>query len=201
MIIRSNAGSGLAYLLLAFLVVTDVVERWMAIAWSLVTGVLAALVVPAQQAILPQLIDMRAIARVVALNGTVWNSMRIIGPAIAVVGLGQAFFVTTVGYAIALILLFTLKTKPRAANHRGGGGMMEGVRFIFSDRLFLAVIGLSLFTSVFGSSHQVLLVFFSEDILMSALPALASSKERPVSVPSSARFRSSRSAPDAIEDS
>jgi len=170
MIIWSNAGSGLAYLVLAFLVVTDVVELWMVIAWSLVTGVLAALVAPAQQAILPQLIDMRAIASAVALNGTVWNSMRIIGPAvagvvIAMVGIGQAFFVTTVGYAIASVLLFTLKTKPRAANHRGGGGMMEGVRFIFSDRLFLSVIGLSFFTSVFGGSYQVLLVFFSEDIL------------------------------------
>ena len=170
MIIWSNAASGLAYLLLAVLVVTGVVQLWMVVVWSLVTGVLAALVAPAQQAILPQLIDMRAIASAVALNGTVWNSMRIIGPAIAgvviaVVGIGQAFFVTTVGYAIASVLLFTLKPKPREANHRGGGGMMEGVRFIFNDRLFLAVIGLSFFTSVFGGSYQVLLVFFSEDIL------------------------------------
>jgi MFS family permease len=170
MIIWSDAASGLAYLLLAVLVVTGVAQLWMVVVWSLVTGVLAALVAPAQQAILPQLIDMRAIASAVALNGTVWNSMRIIGPAIAgvviaVVGVGQAFFVTTVGYAIASVLLFTLKPKPRATNYRGGGGMMAGVRFIFNDRLFLAVIGLSFFTSVFGGSYQVLLVFFSEDIL------------------------------------
>ena len=171
MIILSNALSGIAYLLLALLVTTDLVELWMVVVWSLVTGALAALVAPAQQAILPQLINMRAIASAVALNGMVWNSMRIIGPAvagviIAVIGIGQAFFVTTVGYAIASILLFLLKPKPRTFNPRAGeGGVMEGVRFIFGNRLFLAVIGLSFFTSVFGGSYQVLLVYFATDIL------------------------------------
>jgi MFS family permease len=171
MIILSNAFSGVAYLLLALLVVTDLVELWMVVIWSLVTGALAALVAPAQQAILPQLIDMRAITSAVALNGMVWNSMRIIGPAIAgiviaVIGIGQAFFVTTAGYAIASVLLFLLKPKPRSFNPRaGGGGVMEGVRFIFGNRLFLAVIGLSFFTSVFGGSYQVLLVYFATDIL------------------------------------
>lgn len=170
MILWSNTASGLAYLLLAVLVVAGVVEFWMVVVWSLVTGALAALTAPAQQAILPQLIDMRAIASAVALNGTVWNSMRIIGPAvagviIAVVGIGQAFFVTTVGYGLASILLFTLKTEPREPGQRGTGGMLDGARYIFRNRLFLAVIGLSFFTSVFGGSYQVLLVYFSEDIL------------------------------------
>lgn len=170
MIILSNALSGVSYLLLAVLVVSDLVELWMVVVWSVVTGALAALVAPAQQAILPQLIDMRAITSAVALNGMVWNSMRIIGPAIAgiviaVVGIGQAFFVTTVGYAIASVLLFLLKPKPRSFNPRGGGGVMEGVHFIFGNRLFLAVIGLSFFTSVFGGSYQVLLVFFAKDVL------------------------------------
>ncbi len=171
MIIWSNATSGLFYLLLAVLIVSGLVELWMVIAWSLVTGALAALVSPAQQAILPQLIDMRAIASAVAFNGLIWNSMRIVGPAvagviIAVVGIGQAFFVTTAGYAIASVLLFTLNTERRESARGGaGGGMLDGARYIFRNRLFLAVIGLSFFTSVFGGSYQVLMVFFADEIL------------------------------------
>jgi MFS family permease len=172
LMIWSNSISGLFYLLLAILVATEVVELWMVIAWSLCTGALAASVAPAQQAILPQLIDMRAIASAVALNSSIWNSMRIVGPAaagviIAVLGVSQAFFVTTVGYAIATVLLISLKTNPKARRpgDDAAGGMLEGARYIFRHRLFLAVIGLSFFTSIFGGSYQVLLPFFAEDIL------------------------------------
>lgn len=171
LLIWSNSASGVFYLLLALLVVTDVVELWMVVVWSLCTGALAASVAPAQQAILPQLIDMRAIASAVAFNSSIWNSMRIIGPAaagviIAVLGTGQAFFVTTVGYAVATVLLISLRTTPVPHDpNAGAGGMLEGARYIFRNRLFLAVIGLSFFTSIFGGSYQVLLPFFAEDIL------------------------------------
>ena len=48
MIILSNTLSGIAYLLLALLVTTDLVELWMVVVWSVVTGALSALVAPAQ---------------------------------------------------------------------------------------------------------------------------------------------------------
>ena len=53
----------------------------------------------------------------------------------------------------------------RESQHGASGGMLGGARYIFRNRLFLAVIGLSFFTSVFGGSYQVLLVFFANDIL------------------------------------
>ena len=81
-----------------------------------------------QSAILPRLIDMRAIASAVAANSAIWNTMRIVGPAaagvlIAVLGTGQAFFVTAIGYALSTALLFSLKLAPlkRAANAGDGG--------------------------------------------------------------------------------
>ena len=107
----------------------------------------------------------------VAFMSSVWNSMRIIGPAlagamIAIIGTGQAFTVTAGGFALSAILLATLKLKPIDRSSQGDdGGMFEGVRYIFGNRLFLATIGLSFFTSVFGSSYQTLLAVFSEDIL------------------------------------
>lgn len=156
---------------MATVVVLGWIELWMVIAWSIVNGSLMALGTPAQSAILPRLIDMRAIASAVAANSAIWNTMRIVGPAaagvlIAVLGTGQAFFVTAIGYALSTALLFSLKLAPltRAAN-AGDGGMMEGLRYIFKRQLFLTVIGLSFFTSIFGMSYQILLPIFADEIL------------------------------------
>ena len=43
--------------------------------------------------------------------------------------------------------------------------MMEGLRYIFRRQLFLTVIGLSFFTSIFGMSYQILLPIFADEIL------------------------------------
>lgn len=172
LLIASSFGGAALHFALALAVVTGVVELWMVIAWSAASGALNALTAPSQNAILPQLIDMRAIASAVAFNSAIWNGMRVIGPAaagviIAILGSGQAFFVTAAGYAIAAILTIALRPAPRPAAVRPSEGnpLLEGARYVLGNRLFVAVIGLSFFTSLFGSSYQILLPFFAEDIL------------------------------------
>ena len=173
LLIASSFASATLHFALALAVVTGVIELWMVIAWSFASGALNALMAPAQNAILPQLIDMRAIASAVAFNSAIWNSMRVIGPAaagviIAVLGSGQAFFVTAGGYAVAAILTIALRPAPRPAapaRAREGNPLLEGARYVLGNRLFVAVIGLSFFTSLFGSSYQILLPFFADDIL------------------------------------
>lgn len=167
-------GQGLtavAHLALAVLTVTEIVTIWMLLAWAVLVGVLAALTNPAQNALLPRLIDMRVIASAVAYVSSIWNSMRIIGPAIAgvliaVVGTGNAFFVSAAGFAVSTVLIAALRLKPldRSANV-DDGGMLEGVRYIFRHRIFFATIGLSFFTSLFGMSYVVLLPIFADEIL------------------------------------
>lgn len=171
-LIGSSFLSAVLHFSLALAVVTGVVELWMVIVWSFASGALNALMAPAQNAILPQLIDMRVIASAVALNSAIWNSMRVIGPAaagviIALLGSGQAFFVTATGYALAGVLTIALRPAPRVVSTRPpeGNPLLEGARYVLGNRLFVAVIGLSFFTSLFGSSYQILLPFFAEDIL------------------------------------
>ncbi len=159
-----------AHLALAILTVAGLTEVWMVIAWAAVTGALVAVTNPAQNAMLPRLIDRSAMASAVAYTSAVWNSMRIIGPAaagvvIAVVGIGQAFFVTTAGFAISTLLIATLRLEPPPAGEEEDGGMLAGVRYIFANPIFLTVVGLSFFSSIFGMSYVVLLPIFADDIL------------------------------------
>lgn len=170
-LVWSQAWTAIVTFALAIAILGGAVTLWMVLLWAVVTGALAALQSPAQSAILPRLIEMRSTASAVALTSAVWNTMRIIGPAlagvlIAVIGTGQAFFVTAAGFALSALLLVLLRLAPvdQDAASRDSG-MLEGIRYVAREPVFLATIGLSFFTSVFGASYQVLLPVFSNDVL------------------------------------
>jgi MFS family permease len=178
LLVASQGLSTLAHLTLAILIVSGLVNVWLVIGWALVSGTLTSLGNPALNAILPRLIEMRAMPSAVAFNSSIWNSMRIVGPAIAgvliaLIGTGEAFFVTACGFVVSTVMLGRLRFRPveespHALSAPAGGaerGMMTGLRYIFGNRLFLAVMGLSFFSSVFGMSYEVLMPVFAADIL------------------------------------
>jgi len=158
-------------LLLAFGILEGLVNVWLLIAWAVTVGCLTAVSLPALSAILPRLIEPASMPSAVALISTIWNTMRILGPAaagvlIAWIGIGQAFFVTAVGFAVSTLLIATLRLEPLERGTAGAsGGMLGGVRYILRDRLFFATIGLSFFTSIFGMAYQTLLPVFAKDVL------------------------------------
>ncbi|MDA0352563.1 MAG: MFS transporter [Chloroflexi bacterium] len=172
LLVSSQFMSFIGHLVLAMLIVTGTVTLWMVIVWALATGSFAALAAPSMSAILPRLIERKVMASAVALNSGVWGAMRIVGPAasgvlIALVGTGQAFLVAAVATAISVVVLLTLHLPPRTSvqSSTDQGGVMTGLRFIWSRPVFLSIIGLSFFTSVFGSSYVVLLPIFAEYLL------------------------------------
>ncbi len=171
LLVVAQALTGILHGVLALLIVTDLVRVWMVLVWAAVAGVLAAITNPTQNAILPRLIHRDAMASAVALTAAIWNSTRIVGPAvagvvIAVVGIGQAFFVTAVGYAISTLLIWSLRLEPQDYEQsEETRGMLAGVRYILTQRVFLSIIGLSFFSSIFGRSYVVLLPIFADDVL------------------------------------
>ncbi|MEE2875459.1 MAG: MFS transporter, partial [Chloroflexota bacterium] len=145
--------------------------------WAVLAGVFAAVASPAQNAILPRLIDMRAMTSAVALTSMVWNSMRVAGPAIGAVvitvfGFGAGFILMPIGFTVSAILLILLKPKPEGERADSGlsvfkflDQMVEGLSFIVRNRLFFNVIGLTFSFSLFGMSYVILLPSFANDIL------------------------------------
>lgn len=172
LLVWTNFLMALATAALAVAVVSGVANVGIVIIWAVAVGILMALANPAQSAILPQLIDMRAIASAVAYTSAAWSGMRIGGPFLAgmligFIGTGEAFFITAAAFAISAVMMQRLHLAPvsTAAHKTDSGDMFEGVRYIFAHKIFLATIGLSFFTSVFGSSYIVLLPRFADDIL------------------------------------
>ncbi|MFQ5699286.1 MAG: MFS transporter [Myxococcota bacterium] len=172
LVVIGRAGAGLLHGALGLAVWLDQATVSLVVAWAAGTGALAALTNPAQAAMLPRLIERQAMQSAVAYTSAIWNSMRIIGPAaaglmIAWIGIGQAFFVTMAGYALSAGLVASLELAPpdAAGLRRGDDRLLAGVRYIFRNRIFLATIGLSFFSSLFGRSYVVLLPVFADDIL------------------------------------
>jgi len=172
-LVISQGAYALASLTLPILILAGLANIWIVIAWSIATGMLAAIGNPSMQSVMPRLIDMRVMPSAVALNSMVWSAMRIVGPAIAgvmlaIIGTGEAFLVT--GIAIGIATLLFASVTPRARVHSNvtsehGDDMWTGFRYIVRTPIFLATIGLSFFTSVFGMSYQFLLPIFADDIL------------------------------------
>ena len=163
----SQALSALCMFVLAGLIWADLANVWIVVVWSVVVGSLMALANPAQNAILPRLIEMRAVASAVAYTSGIWNVMRIVGPAgagllIAVIGPKWAFGVTGVAFVVSTLLLMAIRLAPLERRSRQqSGGMLDGFRYIMRNDMFFATIGLSFFTSLFGTSYIVLLPDFT----------------------------------------
>jgi len=127
---------------------------------------------PSRQALYPHLIDRSVMMSAVALNSSIWQGTRIVAPAIAGLiiasaGIATSFYVAGSGFAIMVVVMFTLKVPPfkRSASKGTGRDMLEGVKFIKDNSIFSSLIALTFFNSFFGMAYVILMPVFAEEIL------------------------------------
>ena len=78
------------------------------------------------------------------------------------IGPKWAFGVTGVAFVVSTLLLMAIRLAPLERRSRQqSGGMLDGFRYIMRNDMFFATIGLSFFTSLFGTSYIVLLPDFT----------------------------------------
>jgi MFS family permease len=171
LLLVSQVLMALGYVALAWVIVAGLVDIWMVIGWAVVIGSLSAIGNPAQQAILPRLIEMRAIASAVAAMSAIWNGTRIIGPGaagllIAAIGVGEAFLVAAAAFAVSIVLIALLRLTPMPPPHADADrSLLAGLRYVGGNRIFLTIVGLSFFSAMFGMSYQYLMPIFALRIL------------------------------------
>src|SRR3990172_923493 len=101
-------------LVLGLLVVFNVVEVWHVFVIALLLGVVSSLDMPIRQSFVVEMVGMRDIANAVALNSSVFNLTRIIGPAIAgvtiaTIGLEPLFFANAISYLAVVASIFLMR--------------------------------------------------------------------------------------------
>lgn len=159
-------------LALAALVWTRTVTTWQVMALAVMFGIVNAFDIPARQAFIADLVRRDDLMNAIALNSSIFNAARIVGPAVAGVligaaGIGMCFFLNGVSYiaVIAGLLAIRLSPAPRPAPASAWEGLREAVGFIRRDaRVSLLVVLVAVF-SVSGFPFLVLMPVVARDVL------------------------------------
>ena len=169
----AQALSGLAVLVLAVLITTDLVAMWQVLLIALIAATGQALTVPTRLAYVSELVEQRYLMNAVALNSLSQNGMRIIGPVlagvlIAAIGSGGTMYINAAGYLAGLIPLMLLQSRPLVA--RAGStavlqNIAEGIRYTVATPLVFFVWMLSNGFALFGMPYVSMLPVFAEDVL------------------------------------
>ncbi|QDL07773.1 MFS transporter [Brasilonema octagenarum UFV-E1] len=168
-------------LALAVLTFTGMIDIWHIIALSLLQGFNNAFDGPARQAFVIELVERRDdVANVIAINSTMFNGARLIGPAIgglliARVGAGYCFLIDGLSYIAVIIALLAMKIKPWKTTVTNGNplqNLKEGFVYAFSFPPIRAILLLIAFFSFFGMQYTVIAPIFAEEILKGSAETL-----------------------------
>ncbi len=160
--------------LLAFLVIASLIEVWHLVVLSLATGIVMALDTPFRHAFLVEMVDdRRVLPNAVALNSTLYNSARFIGPTIGGIliiwlGEGWCFFINAVSFLAAIGAFMMMRVKPMHHPDLKQSvleGLLQGLGYAWRHqeiRYLLLMVGS---TGFFGLPFQAFLPVFARDIL------------------------------------
>ncbi len=158
----------------AMMIKTGHIEYWMLIVAGVVQGAGFAFVGPARQAFIGDLVGRDAIGNAVVLQQLSMNSTRVIGPslagafiAVAFIGTGGVYLLTTIGFFIAAATMFRLppgNPKPREAPVSPLRDLLDGVRYV-RRRPSLALLILTSFAVIMiGFPYQSFLPSVAADV-------------------------------------
>lgn len=145
--------------MLAFLALTGRIQIWHIAVLAFFLGTVSAIEITARQAMLVELVGKDALPNAIALQSTIFNAARVIGPSLVAPflifiqgsGEGWAFFANGVSYLVIIVSLFFVQT-PFKTQITGAGrdwykDFREGQAYIMKTRLVLVII---LMATVFG---------------------------------------------------
>lgn len=161
-------------LMLAGLMFSGHLAIWHVVALSLVLGFINAVDIPARQSFLVQMLDRRDdLTNAIALNSSMFNGARLIGPSIAgvlIAAAGEAvcFLLNGLSYIAVIggLLMMRVEPNPRAGRETAVlDNLKEGVRYAFGFAPIRALLLLLALVSLTGAAYPQLLPIFAEEIL------------------------------------
>jgi MFS family permease len=180
MIITTQSLSMVLAFILAALTLTGQIRVWHLFILSAALGIVNAFDIPARQAFFQEMVGRNDLINAIALNSSMFNSARIIGPAIAGllvswIGEGWCFFANAVSYIAVIAGLLMMHVTPRIIENSKDSAwqhVLEGARFVISARPIRALLLLVAFVSFAGLQYSVLMPIFADKIFHSGAHGL-----------------------------
>ena len=158
---------------LAALTLSHRIAVWEVFALAALLGISNAFDIPARQAFVAEMVEREDLANAIALNSSMVNGARIVGPAVAgivvaAVGEGWCFLLNGLSYVAVLAALMRMHVKPSvapASTPSAWNSVVEGFAFSWQQtpvRALLLLLGL---VSLMGMPYSVLMPIFADKIL------------------------------------
>lgn len=163
---------------LCLLVFTGTIQLWHIYLLAILFGLTNALDMPTRQAFVVEMVGRRTLPNAIALNSSVFNMARIVGPGvagliIAQLGEGPLFLINAVSFipVIAGLLMINaqeLFAQPRQENAQATGtfqSLREGLSYVWHSPAILLVVVVVGIISLFGINFNVALPLVATNLL------------------------------------
>ena len=179
LIVITQATSMLLAGILAILTLTGRVQVWHVFVLAALLGVVNAFDIPGRQAFLVDMVGKDHLMNAIALNSSMFNGARVIGPAIAgilliKIGEGWCFAANAISYVAVIIglLLMNVRSVPRAGKNSPIEDIIEGFRWANKTKVIRSLLLLIGLVSLVGMPYTVLMPVFADKILHGGARAL-----------------------------
>jgi len=158
--------------ILAWLTLSGRVEVWHIFVLAALLGVVNAFDIPGRQSFLIDMVGKEDLMNAIALNSSMFNGARVIGPAVAGIlvariGEGWCFAANAISYIAVIIglLLMNVHCAPRISSHSPIEDIVEGFRWVNQTRIIKSLLLLVGLVSLVGMPYTVLMPVFADQIL------------------------------------
>jgi MFS family permease len=147
---------------------------------AFLVGIVNAFDVPIRQAFLVQMVGKEDLPNAIALNSSIFNGARVVGPAvagfaIAWIGEGWCFFLNGVSFLAVILALLAMRLTPverKPSTESPLRSLMQGFHFAMSDLPIRSALLLLSWLSLLGLQYAVFLPIFASDIFHSGARGL-----------------------------
>jgi MFS family permease len=172
-IVATQSASMVLPLVLAALTFTHTVRVWHVFVLASILGVVNAFDIPARQAFLVEMVGREDLMNAIALNSSMVNGARVVGPAVAgllvaAVGEGWCFLLNGLSYIAVItgLLMMDVARRPRRTTHAPAlRDTIEGFHFVARTAPVRALLVLLGVVSFAGMPYSVLMPVFAESVL------------------------------------
>jgi MFS family permease len=173
LLMLTQSGAMMLAFALAALAFTHMVREWHVVLLAAGLGFVNAFDAPARQAFVVELVGREDLPNGIALNSLMFNSARVIGPAIgglllAIVGTAWCFTINGLSFLAVIFGLWAMHLDvhtPQHASESMWTQLVNGIRYVSGRAELLGLLLLSLFFSIFGISYATIMPAFVEQRL------------------------------------
>jgi MFS family permease len=172
-VIATQTASMILAFALAALTLMHIVKVWEVVVLAALLGVVNAFDVPARQSFLIEMVSRDDLMNAIALNSSMFNGARVIGPAIAgitvaKIGEGWCFFANAVSYIAVIAGLLMMRLEPfEEQKHQTSPfeHIKEGFEYVQKTAPMMALVWLIGIVSLVAVPYSVLMPVFADQIL------------------------------------